>query len=105
MSDINKVHEFIRDHPTANNTQIAKETGIPERSVKVYIHRLRKRGQITIDGAGDNRRVITHSDPGSFKKDVYYMMVETYLEDFKEAELFRERVEIGKMIARLMENL
>ena len=39
------------------------------------------------------------------KQEVYEMMLEKYLEDFEQVETFMERVEIGKMIIRLLERI
>nr|DAL69724.1 MAG TPA: hypothetical protein [Caudoviricetes sp.] len=50
-------------------------------------------------------KFVEYVDTQAFKRGVYEMMVDRYLEDFMAAELFQERVEIGKMVVRILEKL
>lgn len=103
---ISKVIDYLAENPTATNAEIASDLGAGENVIKTYIGRLNRQSKITTGIGPDGKRHIRVLEvPKDFKREVYEMMVEKYLEDFDNAEFYTERIEIGKLILRLMEKL
>lgn len=109
QTKISRLTEFLQDNPTLSNEEISKELGLDLKVVSVYLLRLRKRGVIEEVFKDGQRYLIVNQVMGEnavdFKRDAMEMMVTSYLEDFESAELYTERVEIGKMILRILEKL
>ncbi len=108
QGNIPKIIEAIRNNPKATNKELSEMTGIGESSIRPCLHRMKSRG--LIEDVGVNQRefaILRELDDtrSTYKRDIFEMMVDKYLEDFEAAEMFGERVEIGKMIIRLLEKL
>lgn len=103
-SKFKEFYELFLSNPDLDRWELAERVGVSRDTVDVYMKRYRDRGMIE---EKDDGEVIFHvkEDSNSFKRDVYEMMVDEYIRDFKKAEFYTERVEIGKIILRLMERL
>lgn len=102
---INKLADYFAENPTATNTEAASDLDTSEGVIKTYIGRLKRRGKIIAQEKDGKRYISVIEVQKDFKREVYEMMVEKYLEDFESAEFYTERIEIGKLILRLMEKL
>lgn len=102
---INKVREYLEAHPKASNSDVATALNTSDKVVKTYISRMANSGKIRVSREGDSRHIDVIEMPKDFKRAVYESMVEKYLEDFDTATFYGERVEIGKLILRILEKL
>lgn len=109
MTMLNRLVEYVDTHPTATDIEIAGHLNTSKKQVQEYIRRLRNREVLKTVEVDGQRQILVlelpEVKPAEFKRGVYEMMVDRYLEDFKAAELFQERVEIGKMVVRILEKL
>lgn len=105
---IHRLRDYLRDNPEASDDEIEHAIGIDPDIRRAYLSRLNRQHRIfiTYDDAG-KRKILVPADAGqdSFKKEALQMMVDKYLEDFEVAQLYTERVEIGKMILRILEKI
>lgn len=109
MTLLDKLVEYVDNNPFADDDELANALNSTKKVVRIYLKRLENREVLKIDKA-DGKRVIKVLElpeikPQEFKRSVFEMMADRYLQDFKEAELFQDRVEIGKMIVRILEKL
>lgn len=104
-----RLTEYLREHPGATNQQLAEDLNEPEGNVRAQLCKLKKRGVIMeeTDEAGRKFTVLKETPKRTydFKRSMLMDMCEAYYEDFMDAELFTERVEIGKMICRILEKI
>ena len=117
MTLIDKVFEYIREHPTDTPTEIGKALDIQRGHASTYIERLVEKGNIKIDYVDGKKtyvflkerdsaiKSLAIAEQAHFKRDIYQKMLNTYIEDFEGATGFNERVEIGKLILRLLEKI
>ena len=109
MNNIEKVLEFLRNNPTATNPEIAKAVRIDADIVKAYISKLKLRGNIEVQGQGLTRTITVLKElpvsKHSYKKGIVETMIDKYMEDFESCELLNDRIEVGKVILRLLEKL
>lgn len=98
------------------NAEIADEVGCADQTIRTLIARLKQRKDIDIQHNGDGQRCITVlKEPGTemtqpdgmpyFKREMYRAIAEQYFIDFVEAGSYSERLEIGRMICRILENI
>lgn len=101
--------EYIREHPAASNGKLAEVFGVPDVNIRTAICKLKKKGVLEDASDTEGRKLKVLKDPPKqsydFKKSMLMDMCEAYYEDFMNAELFSERVEIGKMICRILEKI
>lgn len=115
-----RILEYLRENPEAKNAEIADEVGCADQTIRTLIARLKQRKDIDIQHNGDGRRCITVlKEPGTettqpdgmpydvpyFKREMYRAIAEQYFIDFVEAGSYSERLEIGRMICRILENI
>lgn len=105
-----QIMDYFRDNPRSSNKEAAEALNTTENTVKGTLWRLRGRGWIEFDDRADGGRsvrILKGSDKinFNFKKETYSMMIDVYLEDFQSAETWRERVDIGQMIMKIMKEL
>lgn len=107
MTKMQMLLAYIHEHPTATNTELSEGLGMSEEIVRTYIHRAKRQGRITPEYQDGARKITVKLEdalPG-FRRETLMMMVESYLEDFDATTLYSERIEIGKMILRILERL
>lgn len=102
---ISKVLKYVSEKPEASSAEIAEALGSNKKVVDIYLARLEKQEKIRITYIEGQRSIVVLEVPKEFKRSVYEMMVEKYLDDFEAAELYVERLEIGKLILRLLERM
>lgn len=81
---------------------------LDKRIVGIYLKRFQENKEIRITEVEGKGRVITPIEkyiPKSFKSQLLEQMLEIYFEDFENSSLFEERVEIGKIMLRIIEKL
>lgn len=103
-----KLFKYIRENPHASNKDIAFNIGTTEGAVKAFIYRYRERGELNVNGYGEDRTVtIIENNDTSFdiKRDTYLMMLGKYSEFFENTENLAECVDIGKVILKVLEKL
>lgn len=109
--------EYISEHPEADGQEIAAALDADYGIIRAYICKYRKAGSLVdVEENGVHRWEINpekmarpreRKNPPveDFKREMLRNMCEVYYEDFQAAELYTERVEIGKMICRILEKL
>ena len=105
---IQRLKDYLREHPFATDQEIEEGIGIDPDIRRVYMSRLNRQQKIYVDDTEDGKRrilVLEAPEGDNFKREALQMMVDRYLEDFEAAQLYTERVEIGKMILRILEKL
>ena len=109
MTEINAVLEYLRDNPKAMNKEIADNLKIDYDKVKANIGKLKARGYIEVQGQGVTRIITVLKEPPvskhSYKKEIIETMIDKYMEDFKDSGTLNDRIEVGKVILRLLEKL
>ena len=108
MNKIQELLSYLLENPRATNSEIEKNTSLSNGLIRKYILRLNSQGRIDVSIIEGIRTIDVYSideERPDFKRCIYKMMVDKYIEDFEEAEFFQDRVEIGKMITRLLEKL
>lgn len=109
MTLLDKLVEYVDNNPFADDDELANALNSTKKVVRIYLKRLENREVLKIDEA-DGKRVIKVLEipeikPQEFKRGVYEMMIDRYLEDFKETESYQERIEIGNIIVKILERL
>ena len=101
--------DYLREHPEASNKEIAEVFGADDTTVRTLICRHKGKGELEDTGENGVRHLIVHKEPEKqkydYKKSMLMDMCDTYYLDFQKAELYSERVEIGKMICRILEKI
>ena len=114
---MDKVFEYIKEHPTDTPTEIGRALDIQRGHASTYIERLVEKGNIKIEYIDGKKTYVFLKERDStikslelteqahFKRDIYQKMLNAYIADFEGATGFTERVEIGKLILRLLEKI
>lgn len=110
MTLLDRLVEYVDKNPEATDVEIAEALNTSKKCVQTYIRRLRNREIIktVVDDKGQRQILVLEMPeltPVEYKKGIYEMMVNKYLEDFKSLDSFQDRIEIGKMIVRILEKL
>ena len=109
MTEINAILEYLRDNPKATNPEIADNLKIDVNNVKANIGKLKARGYIEVQGQGITRTITVlkemHVSKHSYKKEIIETMISKYMEDFEDCGTLNDRIEVGKVILRLLEKL
>lgn len=106
---VSGILEMLRENPKASNEEIGEYISASDSVVRTMLSRLKRKGLVEDIGANGIRefRVMqTQTEERyDYKKEMLTNMCDAYYEDFINAELYSERVEIGKMICRILEKL
>ena len=109
MTEINVILEYLRDNPKAMNPEIADNLKIDVNNVKANIGKLKARGYIEVQGQGITRTITVLKEmpasKHSYKKEIIETMIGKYMEDFEDCGTLNDRIEVGKVILRLLEKL
>lgn len=107
MTKMQVLLAYLHENPKATNKEICEALDMAEGTVRTYIYRAERQGRITSETTEDGREIVVKLEearPG-FKQETLMMMAEAYLDDFAAAVSYSERLEIGKMILRILEKL
>ena len=109
MTLLDKLVEYVDNNPFADDDELANALNTTKKIIRIYLKRLENKESIKIDDA-DGKRVIKVLEipeikPQEFKRGVYEMMIDRYLEDFKETDSYQERIKIGNIIIKILERL
>ena len=109
MTLLDKLVEYVDNNPFVDDEELANALNSTKKVVRIYLKRLENREVLKIDEV-DGKRVIKVLEipeikPQEFKRGVYEMMIDRYLEDFKETESYQERIKIGNIIVKILERL
>lgn len=119
-TQIDKVRDFIRENPTADNKTISEKTGVNIDSVKVYISRDLKQGRLTklenVDEETNktvrfldygefmsNREAI--KDAKEYKKKIYRQMAQMIYEAAERGEDVDNLVKASREIRNTLERI
>ena len=109
MTEINAILEYLRNNPKAMNPEIADNLKIDVNNVKANIGKLKARGYIEVQGQGITRTITVLKEmpasKHSYKKEIIETMIGKYMEDFEDCGTLNDRIEVGKVILRLLEKL
>ncbi|MGQ2227017.1 hypothetical protein ACT5YR_07150 [Fructobacillus fructosus] len=119
-TQIDKVRDFIRNNPTADNKTISEKTGVNIDSVKVYISRDTKEGRLTkFDSVDeDTNQMVRFLDYGDFmsnreaikdakeyKKKIYRQMAQMIYEAAERGEDVDNLVKASREIRNTLERI
>lgn len=114
MTKCEEIRNLLRQYPDMTNQELAEQTDCEVKFVRDMLYRMVKRGDIEIhetknaDGT-KSRSIDVLIEPKTakmdYKKKIMLQMCDAYVDDFFAAELFTERVEIGKVILRILERM
>lgn len=109
MTNYEKILEYLRENPNATNKDIAENTGISTDVSKAYVGRLKQKGYLEVTGVGINREILVVKDlpvsKNDYKKETIKFLIDAYKEDFERTDNIVERLELGKLILKLVEKL
>ena len=109
MTNYEKILEYLREHPNATNKDISEQTGISIDTVKVGISRLKDKGYLDVSGTGINREITVLKElpvhKNDYKKETIRFLIDSYKEDFEKSDNVTDRIELGKLILKLLEKL
>lgn len=103
--------ECLRQNPEMSNQELAEAVDMDVRCIRSTLTKLRQKNFIVQTGQGEKRHISVMVEstagavPADYKKEMLKSMCDCYYEDFLAAELYTERVEIGKMICRILEKI
>lgn len=100
-----KIFDYLKENPKADYDQITSDLDLKSRP-NVHIHRLKKKG--ILEGGPGDFKVTGEYDlkkDENNKENVLLEMIEYYLEDFREATDFDERLRIGREIRLLLDQV
>lgn len=101
-----KVYDYIKENPNTSYQEIEEALQMKS-AARVYVFRLRQRGVLKGD-LENGFEIVDEYNPEkepTMKKDIYLEMIEIYLEDFREADSFNERLKVGKEIRLLLDQI
>lgn len=114
MTKCEEIRSLLRQYPDMTDQELTEQVGCDIKFVRDMLYRMAKRGDIEItktkneDGT-KSRSIQVLIEPKTakmdYKKKIMMEMCEVYVDDFFNAELFTERVEIGKVILRILERM
>lgn len=111
------VANFIAEHPTATNEEIATSLDININSVKAYISQLKSNGYIKVYSSGNDRSITTlaefqgksvasaTAEKIEFKKATYMRLLDQYMSDFELTDDINIHLKLGNSILRILDNL
>lgn len=108
MTKIDQLKEIIADYPEASNSELARrlDENTSRGAISVYLSRLKQRGEL-IEQEENGKRVLALTalpeKTESFKHTVYEAMIDRFLVDFDEAETYQARLDIARIIMRLLQ--
>lgn len=109
MTKVNEILAYLRENPKAMNKEISDDLKMDSDNVKATIWKLKNSGAIEIQGQGVTRTITVLKElpvsKHSYKKEIIETMIDKYMEDFESCELLNERIEVGKVILKLLEKL
>lgn len=109
MTLLDKLVEYVDNNPFADDEELANALNSTKKVVRIYLKRLENREVLKIDEVDGKRAIkvleIPEIKPQEFKRGVYEMMIDRYLEDFKDTDSFQERIKIGNIIVKILEKM
>lgn len=108
LKKIDVLREILKEFEDLTNDEIVEKSKgvLDSATVKTYLHRMKRRNEIEETQIDGKRHIkLNYTKRTSYKSDVLQTMLDIYLEDFENAELFSERAEIGKLILRILEKI
>ena len=115
LLDINRTSIYYKGSPVSDDELACKEiidhlhTDNPTWGARQMSAQLKARGYIEVQGQGVTRIITVLKEPPvskhSYKKEIIETMIDKYMEDFKDSETLNDRIEVGKVILRLLEKL
>lgn len=104
------LHALYADNPACTNAEACELLGIDSQMLRTMKSRLKNQGYIQVEDNGEVTILKpytrgTVAAPNSFKADVYYEMVDAYMEDFRQQSTFNDRLAVGREIRLILEKL
>lgn len=116
-SKIAMLYDLYAQNPQITNEEAADVLDVSNAAIRKMKCRLKAAGNIQVDQDGTVTVLEPHrgseaamimeptSSRGSYKAEVYYEMIETYMDDFRQQATFNDRLSVGREIRRLLEKL
>lgn len=103
------LHALYVDNPACTNAEACELLGIDSQMLRTMKNRLKNQGYIHVEDNGEVTILKPYtrgvSTPNNFKADVYYEMVDAYMEDFRQQSTFNDRLAVGREIRLILEKL
>lgn len=116
-SKMGMLYDLYVQNPEISNAEAADVLDVSNETLRTMKSRLSKAGSIEVNEDGTVTVLEPHrgsaaammmepaSARGSYKAEVYYEMVETYLDDFRQQSTFADRLAVGREIRLLLDKL
>lgn len=110
QTKIGMLHALYAENPTCTNAEACELLDVDSQMLRTMKNRLKNQGYIHVEDDGEVTvlKPYTRSaptTPNSFKADVYYEMVDAYMEDFRRQSTFNDRLAVGREIRLILEKL
>lgn len=116
MTDVERIYEFLKLHPKADNSDLMQALDWDSHKVRQYKYRLKKKGYIATDHEdGQEVAVILKeldasatkmNEALSFKQQTYREMAEAYLERINDAGTsIGQMIELGRELRLILKEL
>ena len=104
------LHAIYADNPACTNAEACELLGIDSQMLRTMKNRLKNQGYIQVEDNGEVTILKPYTrgaatTPNGFKADVYYEMVDAYMEDFRQQSTFNDRLAVGREIRLILEKL
>ena len=104
------LHALYAENPACTNAEACELLGVDSQMLRTMKSRLKNQGYILVEDNGEVTILKpyargTVAAPNSFKADVYYEMVDAYMEDFRRQSTFNDRLAVGREIRLILEKL
>lgn len=106
MTCTEKVLEYLRSNPYATYQEMENELKIKNATLRRSVCKAKQRGELLKDKDGKYTVLVEGVIAKvEYKREIITEILETYLEDFRETQKIKERMELGKIIVKLLEKL
>lgn len=123
MANNNKgiIKEYLKlivKNPKITNAEAAELLGTTTRMASIYRCRLRQKGYIyytdssaaiqvlkTLPATEEIDETVSRAEVAVYRADTIQLMIEKFMDDFENAERYKDRIEIGREIRLLLEML
>lgn len=108
-SKMEQLYNLYVDNPHVRISEAAEALDVSESAIRTMKYRMGQRGFIM---SGEDGEVIAVKPwrenlekPLTLKAAIYQEMVQVYMEDFRVAETFKDRLEVGQEIRLILKNV
>ena len=109
LTKMGQLHALYAKIPDCTNAEACELLDLSSQMQRTMKNRLKDQGYIRIEDNGEVTILKPYtrgvSTPNNFKADVYYEMVDAYMEDFRQQSTFNDRRAVGREIRLILDKL